>query len=85
MVRRNKGFKYKIRSSLYLRYHAEACNEWRGPSPRRSAWAAQLRKDVAMVRAVGDTVSDSSNSRFKPKTFRTDSNVLSTELTGRWK
>ena len=27
----------KIKSSLYSRYHAEACNEWRGPSPLLSA------------------------------------------------
>ena len=29
----------KIKSSLYLRYNAEACDEWREPSPRLSAWA----------------------------------------------
>ena len=27
----------KIEFSLYSRYYAEACNEWRGPSPRLSA------------------------------------------------
>ena len=27
----------QIKSSLYSRYYAEACNEWRGPSPRLSA------------------------------------------------
>ena len=38
------GFiKYKIQSSLYWLYYAEACNEWRGLSPRVSAWATQLR------------------------------------------
>ena len=54
---KNKGdvFKFKtdalsqIKSSLYSRYYAEACNEWRGPSPRLSAWATQLRRNVATV------------------------------------
>ena len=39
----------KIKSSLHSRYYAEACNEWREPSPRLSAWAAQLRRNVAAV------------------------------------
>ena len=30
----------------HSRYYAEACNEWRGPSLRCSAWAAQLRRHV---------------------------------------
>ena len=33
----------KIKSSLHLRYYAEACNEWQRPSTRFSAWATQLR------------------------------------------
>ena len=36
-----------IKFSLYSRYCAEACNEWRGPSPRLSAWSTQLRRNVA--------------------------------------
>ena len=39
----------KVKSSLYSRYYAEACNEWRGPCPRLSARATQLRRNVAMV------------------------------------
>ena len=39
--------------SLYPRYCAE--KEWRGPSPRLSAWATQLRKNTVAVRDVGDT------------------------------
>ena len=39
----------KIKSPLYSRYYVEACNEWRGPSPRFSAWAFQLRRNVAAV------------------------------------
>ena len=33
--------------SLYSRYYAEECNEWRGPSQRLSTCATQLRRDVA--------------------------------------
>ena len=32
-----------------LRPYAEACSKWRGPSPRLSAWATQLRKNVGAV------------------------------------
>ena len=32
-------FYKKIISLLHSRYYAEACNEWRGPSPRLSVWA----------------------------------------------
>ena len=39
----------KIKSSLYSRYYAEACNEWRDPSPQLSAWATQLQRNVAAV------------------------------------
>ena len=39
----------KIKFFLYSRYCAEACNEWRGPSPRLSAWATHLRRNVAAV------------------------------------
>ena len=34
----------KIKSSLYSRYYAEACNEWRGLSPRIGAWATIPKK-----------------------------------------
>ena len=33
----------------YWQYYAEACNEWRDPSPRHSAWTTQLRTNVAVV------------------------------------
>ena len=45
----------KIKFSLYSRYYTDACNEWRSPSPRLSAWATQLRKTSQRWRAVGDT------------------------------
>ena len=41
--------KHKIKSSLCLLYYAEACNEWRDPSPRHSAWSTQLRRNAAVV------------------------------------
>ena len=37
------------KSSLYSRYCVEACNKWGGLSPRLSAWATQLRRNVAAV------------------------------------
>ena len=40
---------FQIKSSLYSPHYAEACNELRGPSPRLSAWATQLRRSVATV------------------------------------
>ena len=38
-----------IKKFSYSRYYSEACNEWRDPSPRLSAWTAQLRKNIAAV------------------------------------
>ena len=48
-VKFGKSSELQIKSSLYLLYYTEACNELRGPSPRLSAWATQLRRIVAMV------------------------------------
>ena len=39
----------KIKSSLCSWYYVEACSEWRGPSPRLSAWVTQLRRNIAAV------------------------------------
>ena len=44
--------KQKIKSSLHWRYSAEACNEWRDPSPQLSAWTTQLRRNVAAVASI---------------------------------
>ena len=41
-----KGMSKKIKSSLHLRYYAEACMKRRGPSTRFSAWATQLRRNM---------------------------------------
>ena len=39
----------KKKYSLYSRYYAVVCNEWRRLSPQRSAWSTQLRRNVAAV------------------------------------
>ena len=71
----------KIKSSLYSPYYAEACNELRGPSPRLSAWAAQLRRNVAAVASRWRHCADLSGPGIEPQTSRTDSVSLATELT----
>ena len=57
------------KSSSYSRYYAEACNEWRSPSPRLSARPTQLRRKSLRWRADGDSVFDQtspeSNSRSR--------------------
>ena len=73
-----------IKSSLYLPYYAEACNEWRGPSPRLSAWATQLRTNVATVARRWRHCDDLIGPGIEPQTSRTDSVRLATELTGRY-
>ena len=48
-----------IKSSLYSKYYAEACNEWRGASPRLGAcWAISSEETSHWWRDVGDTVFD---------------------------
>ena len=71
----------QIKSSLYSRYYAEACNEWRDPSPRRSAWAPQLRRNVAAVASRWRHCADLIGPGIEPQTFRTESVGLATELT----
>ena len=71
----------KIKSSLYSPYYAEACNELRGPSPRLSAWATQLRRNVATVASRWRHCVDLTGPGIEPQTSRTDSVRLATELT----
>ena len=71
----------KIKSSLYLPYYAEACNELRGPSPWLSAWATQLRRNVATVGSRWQHCVDLTTQGIEPQTTRTDSVRLATELT----
>ena len=71
----------QIKSSLYSPYYAEACNELRGPSPRLSAWATQLRRNVATVASRWRHCADLTGPGIEPQTSRTDSVRLATELT----
>ena len=71
----------KIKSSLYSRFYAEAGNELRGPSPRLSAWATQLRRNVAAVASRWRHCADLTGPGIKPQTSRTESMLLTTELT----
>ena len=48
----------KIKDSLYSRYCAEACNDWRGLPPWLSARATLPEETSQRWRAVGDTESD---------------------------
>ena len=73
--------KKKIKSSLNSPYYAEACNELRGPSPRLSAWATQLRRNVATVASRWRHCVDLTGPGIEPQTSRTDSVRLATELT----
>ena len=75
------NIKIKIKSSLYSPYYAEACNELRGPSPRLSAWATQLQRNVATVASRWRHCADLTGPGIEPQTSRTDSVRLATELT----
>ena len=81
LMSRFKKVIIKIKSSLYSRYYAEACNEWRGPSPRLSAWATQLRKNVVAVASRWRHCADLTGPDIEPQTYRTESVRLATELT----
>ena len=71
----------QIKSSLYSLYYAEACNEWRGPSPRLSAWATQLRRNVSAVASRWRHCADLTGPGIEPQTYRTESVRLATEPT----
>ena len=68
--------------SLYLRYYAEACNEWHVPFPRLSAWATQLRKDVA-AEANRYAGADFTDTGFEPQTPAPIASALSIWANGR--
>ena len=73
----------QIKSSLRSPYCAEACYEWRGPSPLLSAWATQLRRNIATMASRWRHCADLSGPGIEPQIYRTDSVRLATELTGR--
>ena len=74
----------KIKSSLYLRYYAEACYEWwvhlRGIAPGEHSCSEETSQ---RWRAVGDTVPDLSGPGIEPQTFRADSDVRNINIAGR--
>ena len=55
--------------------------ELRGPSPRLSAWATQLRRNVAAVASRWRHCADLTGPGIEPQTSRTESVRLTTELT----
>ena len=70
-----------LKPSLYSPYYAETCNELRGPSPRLSAWATQLRRNVATVASRWRHCANLTGPGIDPQISRTDSARLATELT----
>ena len=70
----------QIKSSLYSPYYAEACNELRGQSPRLSAWATQLRRNVVTVISRWRHFVDLTGPGIESQTSRTDGVRLATEL-----
>ena len=70
----------QIKSLLHSPYYTEACNEWRGPSPRLSAWATQLRRNVAAVASRWRHCADLTGPGIEPHTSRTENVRLATEL-----
>ena len=76
-----RSVKNQIKSSLYSPHYAEACNELRGPSPRLSAWATQLRRNVATVASRWRHCADLTGPGIEPQTSRTESVRFATELT----
>ena len=67
MVKKNQ-----ILVTVYLQYDTEAWSEWRGPSTRLSAWATQLRRNVAAVVSRWWNCADFAGPEIEPQTFRTD-------------
>ena len=72
----------KIKSSLYSGYYAKVRNERWDPFPRLSAWAIQLRRNVAAVARRWRHCADLTELAIEPPTSRSNSACLGTELTG---
>ena len=65
----------QIKPSLCSRYHAEACIEWRGPSPQFSSRQHSSAEGTSQWwRVVGDSVSDSTGPVIEPQTYRPNTN-----------
>ena len=74
----------KIKSSLCWRCYAKACNEWRGSSPRLSAWATQAPKKRRNGGEPQATLCRFDRVGNRIQTYRTDSVRVTTELTSRY-
>ena len=74
---------YKSKNQIFIilavLQYSEACNEWRGPFRRLSAWATQLRRNVAAVAGRWRHCADLIDPESEPQTSRTDS-VCATQL-----
>ena len=77
---------FKIKSNRHCTHFIKLAavpkhgSEWRGPTPRLSAWATQVRRNVAAVASLGNTVSDLTDLVIKPQIFRIDSDMCNTTL-----
>ena len=59
---------------MYLRYCAEACNEWRAHFRGIAPGQHSIVEASQRWRAVGDTSSALTDLGFQPQSYRTDSN-----------
>ena len=75
------GKEQRRRKINKARNEEEWRDEWRGPSPRRSAWATQLRRNVAAVASRWRHCADLTGPGIEPQTSHTNSVRLATELT----
>ena len=67
----------KIKTSLYSRYYAEACKEWRALYLRLIALGQHSYEETPRRwRVVGDAVSDLTGMEIEPVTFRANSGVF---------
>ena len=73
------------KKSNLIRQYVEACNELRGPSPRLSARATQLQRNVGAVASRWRHSANSTDQGVESQTYRTDSVCLTTELTVQYK
>ena len=67
-----KSGKEQVKNQIFIIFvvlrHAEACNERRGLSPRLSAWATKLRRNVAAVASRWRHCADLTDPRYESKT-----------------
>ena len=65
-----------LKSSLYSREYAEACSEWRDPTPQLGVRKTQLRRTSQRRRLVSDIVPYLTDSKIETITSGTDSDVF---------